>query len=288
MGVGLAPYGALALAAWRGRRAETLSLIESSTAEATARGEGMGLTVAHWAGAVLHNGLGEYEAALAQAQLAVAHRDDPGGAPAWALAELAEAAVRVGRPHLAEDALHRLVATTSPAATDWSLGLEARTRSLLETDAAADDLYCESIERLERTTVRVELARTHLLYGEWLRRQRRRLDARAHLRVAHDLFTEMGIEGFADRAGRELLATGATARARTVESSNQLTAQEAQVAQMARDHLSNPEIGARLFISPRTVEYHLRKVFMKLDISARSQLDEALRGLGQAGQKRPV
>ena len=288
MGARLAPYGALALAAWRGQRAETLSMIESSSTEATERGEGMGLTVAHWAGAVLHNGLGDYESALAAAQIAVAHCDDPGGSAAWALAELVEAAVRTGKTEVATDALHRLTATTSPAGTDWALGVEARTHALVAADATAEELYRESIERLEHTTVRVELARTHLLYGEWLRRQRRRLDARVQLRLAHDMFTEMGIEGFADRAGRELLATGATARTRRADSSNQLTSQETQVAQMAHDHLSNPEIGARLFISPRTVEYHLRKVFIKLDITSRNQLGEALGRLSQAGRQRPA
>jgi DNA-binding CsgD family transcriptional regulator len=160
--------------------------------------------------------------------------------------------------------------------TDWALGFEARSRALLSDGGDAEPLYREAIERLARTRVRVDLARDHLIYGEWLRRERRRLDAREQLRTAYEMFTAMGIDAFADRAARELLATGETARRRTVASSHQLTAREAQIARLAGDGLSNPEIGARLFISPRTVEYHLSKVFAKLDISARHQLHSAL------------
>ena len=162
--------------------------------------------------------------------------------------------------------------------TNWALGIEARSRALLSEGESADGLYREAIERLGRTRVRVELARAHLLYGEWLRRERKRLEAREHLRTAHELFTSMGVEAFGERSARELLATGEHARKRTVETRGQLTAQEAQIARLARDGLSNPEIGTRLFISPRTVEYHLHKVFGKLAISSRSQLDHALPG----------
>jgi DNA-binding CsgD family transcriptional regulator len=160
--------------------------------------------------------------------------------------------------------------------SEWVLGIEARVRALLSKGDAADALYRESITRLGRTRVRVELARGHLLYGEWLRRERRRLDAREQLRTAHAMLTTMGIDAFADRARRELLATGETVRKRTVETRDDLTAQEIQIALLARDGLSNPEIGVRLFISPRTVKYHLRKVFIKLDISSRNELERAL------------
>jgi DNA-binding CsgD family transcriptional regulator len=177
---------------------------------------------------------------------------------------------------LAADALERLSAMTRASGTDWALGIEARSRALLSDGDAAEHLYLEAIDRLGRTSIRVELARAHLLYGEWLRRERRRLDAREQLRAAHEMFTGMGVEAFADRAARELLATGERARKRTVETREDLTPQEAQIARLARDGLSNPEIGARLFISPRTVEYHLHKVFGKLGISSRNQLDRAL------------
>ena len=178
----------------------------------------------------------------------------------------------------ARDALQRLSETTRASGTDWALGIEARSRALLSDGEAAEDLYRQAIDRLGRTRVRVALARAHLLYGEWLRRERRRMDAREHLRTAHEMFATMGAEGFADRAERELRATGETARKRTVETSSRLTAQEAQVARLARDGLSNPEIGARLFISRRTVQYHLGKVFTKLDITSRGQLNRVLPG----------
>jgi DNA-binding CsgD family transcriptional regulator len=194
----------------------------------------------------------------------------------WAPVELVEAATRSGNPDRAAVALQELAEMTRASGTDWALGIEARSRALLSENEAAERLYREAIDRLGRTRVRVELARAHLLYGEWLRRERRRLDAREQLRTAHELFTAMGIEAFAERAARELLATGERARKRTVETSGQLTAQETQIARLARDGLANSEIGARLFISPRTVEYHLHKVFTKLDISSRNQLDPVL------------
>ena len=193
--------------------------------------------------------------------------------------ELVEAAARTGgRCALASAALERLSERTRGASgTDWALGIEARVRALLSEGEAADACYRESIERLGRTRLRAELARAHLLYGEWLRRERRRADAREQLRTAHDMLEAMGMEAFAERARRELRATGETARKRTVATSDaELTAQEAQIARLARDGLSNPEIGARLFISPRTVQYHLRKVFDKLGITSRSQLDRVL------------
>jgi DNA-binding CsgD family transcriptional regulator len=189
-----------------------------------------------------------------------------------ALVELIEAAARSGELDRAADALTRLSGGTRAGGTDWALGIEARSRALLADGKAAEDLYREAIERLGRTAMRVDLARAHLLYGEWLRRERRRVDAREQLRTAHEMLAAMGIEAFAERAARELRATGETARKRSVETSGRLTAQEAQIAQLARDGLSNPEIGARLFISPRTVEYHLHKVFAKLNIRSRHEL----------------
>ena len=192
--------------------------------------------------------------------------------------ELAEAAARTGDVALVSVALEWLSERTRVTPTDWALGIEARVRALLSEGEAAERCYRESIERLGRTRVRAQLARAHLLYGEWLRRERRRVEAREQLRTAHQMLEAMGIEAFAERARRELQATGETARKRTVEPSVELTAQEAQVARLARDGLSNPEIGARLFISARTVQYHLGKVFTKLGISSRSQLDRVLPG----------
>jgi DNA-binding CsgD family transcriptional regulator len=270
----LAPYGALGLAAWRGREAEASALIETSMKEVVARGEGQGLALIDWTSAVLYNGVGRYEDALAPAQQAGEHPEE---LPfAWGLVELIEAATRSGMPARAAGAIERLSETTRASGTDWALGIEARSRALLSDGEAAERLYQEAIERLGRTRVRVALARAHLVYGEWLRRERRRFDAREQLRTAHDLLSAMGMDGFAERAARELLATGETARKRTVETRSQLTAQEAQVARLARDGLTNPEIGARLFISRRTVQYHLGKVFAKLDITSRMQLNRVL------------
>jgi DNA-binding CsgD family transcriptional regulator len=229
--------------------------------------------------AVLYNGLGRYDEAREAAGLAAG---DPAGiyVSAWALPELVEAAVRSGNMPMAGDAVARLADSAQAGGTDWGLGVEARSRALVSEGRAADGLYREAIDRLGRTRLGVELARARLLYGEWLRRENRRADAREQLRTAHGMFVEIGMEGFAERARRELLATGETARKRTarpaVEASQELTAQEAQVARLARDGLSNPEIGVRLFISSHTVQYHLGKVFAKLGISSRSQLHRAL------------
>jgi DNA-binding CsgD family transcriptional regulator len=271
----LAPYGALALAAWRGREPDLQELIEASMNDLVARGQGAGLGIIRWASALLYNGLGRYEEALAAAQQASQNPHELLFAT-WGLVELIEAAVRSKTPEAAADALQRLSDSTRASGTDWALGIEARSRALLSDNEAAELLYREAIERLGRTRVRAELARTHLLYGEWLRREKRRLDAREQLRTAHEMFTAMGTEAFAQRAERELLATGETARKRTVESLDQLTAREAQIVRLARDGLSNSEIGARLFISPKTVEYHLHKVFTKLGVSSRSQLHRVL------------
>src|SRR4051794_11966832 len=271
----LAPYGALALAAWRGHEAEFSHLVESRMPDLVARGEGAGLGVIPWASALLYNGLGRYEEARLASQQDGAYELL---FSAWALVERVEAAVRGGEPELAADALGRLSGTTRASGTDWALGIEARSRALLSEDEDAERLYREAIERLARTRIRPELARAHLLYGEWLRREKRRLDAREQLRIAHEMLTAMGLEAFAERAARELEATGETARRRTAESRQRLTAREAQIASLAGDGLSNPEIGARLFISPRTVEYHLHKVYAKFDISSRNELAGALAG----------
>jgi DNA-binding CsgD family transcriptional regulator len=260
----------MTLAAWRGQEALASELIEATSQEAAARG----WTVNPYASAVLYNGLGRHDAARDAAWRAFER--DPVGAGPFLVPELAEAASRTGDTALVTAALDWLSERTRVIASEWALGIEARFRALLSDGEAADSLYRESITRLGRTRVRVELARGHLLYGEWLRRERRRVDAREQLRTAHEMLATMGIDAFAERARRELLATGGTARKRTVETRDELTAQEAQIARLARDGLSNPEIGARLFISPRTVKYHLRKVFIKLDISSRNQLDRVL------------
>ena len=276
-GSNLAPYGALALAAFRGDEATAITLTETTVKEVTLRGEGIGITVAEWASALLNNGLGRYQQALAAAQRATGHDSGLGRGENWAVAELIEAATRGGMTETAADAYQRLAEMTSAAGTDWALGIQARSHALLSEGQAAERLYREAIARLGRTRIRVDLARAHLLYGEWLRRERRRTDARDQLRTALGMLEAMGVEGFAERARRELRATGETARRRTAAAGDEeLTAQEAQIARMARDGLSNPEIGARLFISARTVQYHLRKVFTKLGISSRAQLDRVL------------
>jgi DNA-binding CsgD family transcriptional regulator len=267
-------YAALALAAWRGQEPEASKLIKATVQEADPNVGAWPLNFATYASSVLYNGLGRYGAARDAAWRAF-ERDQAGYGP-FVVPELAEAASKTGDTALVRAALQWLSERTRVTPTEWGLGIEARVRALLSDGDAAESLYRESIERLGRTPVRAELARAHLLYGEWLRRERRRAAAREQLRTAHDLLDAMGIEAFAERARRELLATGETARKRTVETSGQLTAQEAQVARLARDGLSNSEIGARLFTSSRTVEYHLGKVFAKLAISSRSQLGQVL------------
>ncbi|HEX9539546.1 MAG TPA: AAA family ATPase [Streptosporangiaceae bacterium] len=269
-------YTAMTLAAWRGQQAQALELIEATVQEATARGLGRPLNFAAYASAVLHNGLGRHDAARDAAWRAFEH-DQLGYGP-FVVPELAEAASRTGDTALVRAALEWLSERTRVTPAEWALGIEARVRALLSEGDTAERLYRESIARLGRTRVRAQLARAHLLYGEWLRRERRRTDAREQLRTAHDMLEAMGIGAFAERARRELAATGETARKRTAEASDQLTAQETQIARLARDGLSNPEIGARLFISARTVQYHLSKVFTKLAISSRSQLDRVLPG----------
>ena len=275
-GSSLAPYAELGLAALRGDQKRAIALIDATVAEVRVRGEGNGITVAWWAEAVLHNGIGDYGKALEAAERAAGFPPELGSSN-WALPELVEAAARSGAKQTATEAAARLVELTTASGTDWALGLGARAQALIGDSDVADRFYRESIECLGRTRVRGELARSHLLYGEWLRRERRRTDARNHLRIADELFATMGMEAFAQRARRELKATGAaTQDHRHATDDRRLTAQEGQVARLAREGLSNPEIGARLFISARTVQYHLSKVFAKLNISSRSQLDRVL------------
>jgi DNA-binding CsgD family transcriptional regulator len=273
-GISSAPYGALILEAWRGKLRETRELIETTIREAGSRGEGIGIAISEYARAVLCNGVGQYEEALVAACSASEYHEVV--AENWGLSELIEAATRTGRTDLAAEALTRLAGKARATGTDWALGIESRSRALLSEGGRAEGRFRTAIEHLSRTRVRAELARTHLLYGEWLRRENRRVDAREQLEAAHDALVSMGADGFAERARRELLATGAKVRSRRPETRDDLTHQEKQIARLARDGLTNPEIGAQLFLSPRTVEWHLRKVFTKLGISSRKQLHAAL------------
>jgi len=267
-------YPEIVLAAWRGQERKAAELIDATASEATTHRLGAVVNYALYARSVLYNGLGRHDDARDAAWQAF--QGDHLGYGPFVLPELAEAASRTGDVALVKAALDWLSERTRVTPTEWALGIEARVGALAGEGDVAERLYRESIERLGRTRVRVELARSHLLYGEWLRRENRRVDARTQLRTAHGMFAAMGAEAFADRAGRELLATGQKVRKRTVETRDELTAQERQIARLARDGLSNPEIGTRLFISPRTVQYHLSKVFTKLDITSRNQLDRVL------------
>ena len=276
---GTAPivFGRLSLAGFRGDEAQASVLIEASEAAAIARGEGVVLTVSEHARAVLHNGLGHYQAALDVAQSASAQ--DELMFSVWSLPELVEAAGRCGKTELAADAVERLCERTQAAGTELALGIEAGSRALLHDGERAERLYREAIQRLGGTRMRSFLTRAHLVYGEWLRRENRRGDARDQVRTAYDGFTAMGMETFAERARRELLATGETVHKRTAQARFELTAQEVQIARLAGDGHTNPEIGAQLFLSTRTVEWHLRKVFGKLGISSRRELGRALADL---------
>ncbi len=288
-GKGLPHYDPMTLAAWQGRGREAAELIDATVSETTARGQGLGLNLAQYSACVLYNGLGRYEDALSWAELLCGHPGELGFAN-WGLAELIEAAVRSGQPSRAAGALERLVVTTQPSGTAWGRGIEARCRALLTEGGTAERLYREAISQLASARTKAELARAHLLYGEWLRRERRRGEARDQLRIAQGMLETMGMNAFAERARRELLATSEHGRPRPVvvplprdpgiragtAAVETLTAQEAQVARLARDGLSNPEIATRLFISPRTVQHHLSKVFAKLGISSRGELHRVL------------
>jgi DNA-binding CsgD family transcriptional regulator len=266
-------YSPASLAGWRGHQAVAEAVIATTLEHGRARGQGSAVKVAQAAGAALYNGLARYDKALAFARQA----NDP---PAhWsshlALHELVEAAGRSGEAHVAEEALERLAESTQASGTDWALGIEARSRALLSTGDAAEALYHEAIERLDRSPIRPEAARAHLLYGEWLRREKRRVEAREQLRTAHGLFDTMGARAFADRARIELAATGERARSRRAAPTPDLTPQERQIAQLASKGATNQEIASQLFLSANTVDYHLRKVFQKLVITRRGQLHEA-------------
>ena len=276
----LPPFAALRLLAMQGQEAEASALIAATIEQATARGQGHAVRVAQWAAAVLYNGLARYDEAAAAARQVTAIDIDP-YLLLYALPELVEAAARAGETDVARQALDRLVEMTRPAGTDWGLGMAARSRAVLSDGENADLLYREAIERFGRTGLRPELARAQLLYGEWLRREGRRSDAREQLRTAHDLFLTIGMEAFAERTRRELVATGETVRKRSPATRDELTPQEEQIVRLARDGLSNPEIGAQLFLSSRTVEWHLRKVYPKLGISSRRELWSA--SVGAAG-----
>jgi DNA-binding CsgD family transcriptional regulator len=271
--------GPIALAIWRAQESEVRALIEGHRQDVMRRGEGFWLASIDWGTAVLYNGLGRYDDALAAAERAA---EDPHGlgTPMWLLADLIEAAVRSGKPERAAGPITQLAVIAEANGTDWALGFLARSRALLSEGETAERLYREAIDRLGHTRMRVSHARTHLVYGEWLRRENRRVDAREQLRTAHTMLAEGGMEAFAERARRELLATGETVRKRSVETLDELTPQEGQIARLAADGNTNPQIGAQLFLSPRTVEWHLRKVFTKLGISSRRQLRNALPDFG--------
>ncbi|GLZ48855.1 transcriptional regulator [Actinomycetospora sp. NBRC 106375] len=270
-----APYGALVVAAWRGEKSRTEELAAAATPETTARGEGQWLTAVAWATALLHNGSGQYEAALAAAERGSEYPEELGLAN-WSMVELVEAAARTGKPERAACAARRLTQMADACATDWALGTAARARALLAEGEAAERAYRKAIDHLGRTRVRSALARAHLVYGEWLRREHRRVDARRELRLAHEMLAAMGAEAFAERARHELLATGETVRKRTVAATTELTDQERHIARLAVAGYTNPEIGGQLFISPRTVEWHLRKVFSKLGVGSRRELRHAV------------
>jgi len=274
-GTQLAPYAAMLLVALQGREADGLTLLQSAIDDAAAVGQGFAVQWGEFVKAILFNGLGRYGEALVAAQRA--SDDSPElFISSWALAELIEAASRSGAPGHADRALERLMEDTAVAGTDWGLGIAARSRALLTDGDAAESLYREAIERLGRTRLAPELGRAHLLYGEWLRREHRRVDAREELRTAHHLFTDLGVEAFAERARLELQATGERARKRTVDTRDKLTPQETQIARLAAEGHTNRQIAARLFISASTVEYHLRKAFRKLDVESRTQLAHRL------------
>jgi DNA-binding CsgD family transcriptional regulator len=281
MGSSRAPDLALALAALRGREAEAAVLIELGTKDVQRRGSGQGLSFVQWGIAVLCNGLGRYEQALAAAQQA---SEDTRAqfVSNWAIAELIEAATRTGMSERAVGALDRLSAMTRASGTDWALGIEARSRALITDGENAEVFYREAIDPLGRAGLRVELARAQLLYGEWLRRRQRRRDAREQLRRAYETFESIGAEAFAERARIELRAVGGQVRERAVQATDALTAQEALIARLASRGASNPEIAAQLFISRATVAYHLRKVFVKLGVTSRDQLAQVLPARGDA------
>jgi DNA-binding CsgD family transcriptional regulator len=275
IGMRLVSYSGLHLAGYQGRLTEASLLLTAVVTSSTARGEGLAVQMANWATAILNNGLGRYAEAFAAAKRADVERYGQ-VMTAWVLRELIEAAVRSQNVGAATEAVQRLSPITGVEATDWAAGLDARSRALVRDGSDAEACYIEAIEQFRRTKLRPDLARTHLLYGEWLRRTRRRLDARHQLRTAYNLFVTIGADAFAERARRELAATGEKTRKRDIDHRSDLTPQEEHIARLARDGRTNPEIGAELFLSARTVEWHLRKVFTKLGIASRRELETAL------------
>jgi len=274
-GAEIDPHGALVLAGFRGNEIEAVRFIDETIARSTAAGRPTAVRYAQRSAAMLFNGLGRYDLALDAARDA-AEGTAQLSVSSWVTIELVEAAVRAGAPKVARDALDQLAESVDGCDTDWARGIDARLRALVHEGAGAEGLYREAIDRLSRTPLRPDIARAHLLYGEWLRRESRRVDARMHLRIAHELFVTIRMDAFAERARRELIATGERVRRRSVETIDDLTAQETEISRLAAAGRSNPEIAAQLFLSPRTVEWHLRKVFIKLGISSRRELAGAL------------
>jgi DNA-binding CsgD family transcriptional regulator len=278
-----APYGAMLLAAYQGHVDEALALISASIDDSIERGEGLGVDLARWTAAILYNSLGRYADALATAS--PANSRVPGlYISTWMLSERVEAAVRCGEREIAAAALQEFIDTANPGETDWGRGIQARLNALVSDGDLAETFYLEALDRLGRTQIRTELARTHLLYGELLRRENRRADAREQLRTAHSMFVLMAADGFAERARRELTAAGESVRKRQAESRSELTPQEEHIARLARDGRTNPEIAAELYISARTVEWHLSKVFTKLGISSRRGLKDVLANRSHSAQ----
>jgi DNA-binding CsgD family transcriptional regulator len=277
-GVEIPPYARVRILALQGREAEAAPLIDAVIERGMTRGQGSAVMLAHWSAAVLYNGLGRHAEAAAAAR-EVASKTNISYLSMWAQVELIEAAARVGDAEVAGEALDRLCSSTQPAGTDFALGIEARSRALLADGDNAERWFREAIERFARTRRRPELARSHLVYGEWLRGESRRRAAREQLRTAEKMFDEIGMEAFADRARSELTAAGAKQRQRPLKEREDLTPQELQIAGLARDGLTNAEIGAQLFLSARTVEWHLHKVFQKLGIDSRSGLHAGLGAL---------
>jgi hypothetical protein len=284
IGIWQAPMGGPFLAALRGDEPHSSKVIKSAIDLASARGEGYAAQVGLLAGAVLSNGLARYEQALSMSLRASEVAPELHLA-AWALPELIEAAVRTGNHALAVDAIERLAEATKANEGDWAMGIFARCQALVSDDETAEVHYRRAVECFSRTVLRPEHARAHLLYGEWLRRQNRRVDAREQLRGAHDMFSEIGMLAFAERARHELLATGETVRKRQDDTRNDLTPQEEQIARLALAGRTNPEIGAQLYISARTVEWHLRKVFTKLGITSRRGLHDVLPDRAETGRR---
>ena len=285
IGSHMPPSISLRLLALRGKEREAGALIAETLADADRGGRGLAAAQADWAAAVLYNGLARYDEAMAAADRATTETFEP-FISTWALPELVEAATRAGLPERARAAVERLADTTQPCGTHTALGIEARSRAIVSDGDTAEEHYREALHHLSQTHLSPELARTRLLHGEWLRREGRRVDAREQLRSAYELFITMGMEAFAERARRELVATGEHVRKRSVGKRDALTPQEEQIARLARDGHSNQAISAHLFLSPRTIEWHLRKVFTKLGIASRRELRTALRPAGRLEDRR--